>query len=243
VGKSKEDDFFLNQDIYRDVKKGDTIFIDNGKIEGKIIKKSNGQIYIRIKTAQILKDRKGFNVPNRRLNVQQLSKNDLDSIRFAQKINADYIALSFTRDKNDILNLKNHLKGKKIGIIAKIENKEGVDNLDKFIDLVDGIMIARGDLGVELPFEDIPIIQKQILHKCNAKDKMDIVATQMMESMINNSTPTRAETSDVANAILDGANVLMLSGETAIGKYPVKVVEEMTKIALEVEPYVKNGNI
>src|SRR3989338_1426293 len=172
VGFSQDDDFFLNHNIYSDIMENDKVFIDNGKIETKVIKKACGYIHLKTNAGGVLKDRRGVNVPKRRLNVRKLSGRDIEAINFAIKNKAEYIALSFTRDKEDILNLKNKLKGTKIKIIAKIENEEGFKNLDSFIGLCDGIMVARGDLGVEMPLEDIPIIQKEIINKCNKKMKM-----------------------------------------------------------------------
>ncbi|MDD5054432.1 MAG: pyruvate kinase, partial [Candidatus Nanoarchaeia archaeon] len=166
---------------------------------------------------------------------------DLQGLKFAVKNDAGFIALSFTRSKDDVLLAKKKLKSEKVKIIAKIEDQEGVDNFDEILKVADAVMVARGDLGIEIESEKVPMIQKELIKKCNLSGKPVIVATQMMESMINNPTPTRAETSDVANAIIDGADCLMLSGETSMGKYPKQTVNAMSKICVNTEKNYVSG--
>src|SRR5205085_4622316 len=185
----------------------------------------------------ILKPRKGINLPGMKLSLPSLSEKDYQDLDFALTHRVDFIALSFVRQAKDIFELRNYIlaKGFDKNIIAKIEKPDAVINFDEILDASDGIMIARGDLGVELPPQEVPSIQKNIIRKCNSKGKMVITATQMLESMINNPVPTRAETSDVANAVWDGTDVVMLSGETSVGKFPIESVEMMHDIIIETE--------
>jgi pyruvate kinase len=185
----------------------------------------------------VLKSHKGINLPGARLSLPSLSKKDRDDLRFGAEQNIDYIALSFVRTAEDILLTRRFIRslGVNIPIIAKIEKPEAILNLNGIIDVSDGIMVARGDLGVEMSPEKVPLLQKRIIEACHWAEKPVITATQMLESMIEDPQPTRAETSDVANAILDGTDCVMLSGETAVGKYPVQAVEVMARIALQVE--------
>jgi pyruvate kinase len=180
----------------------------------------------------LLKERKGINVPDVQLNFKGLTAKDKADISFCVENKVDYIAQSFVRNKDDILILKAHLKNclRKCQIIAKIENREGIKNIDGIIKVCDGIMVARGDMGISVPIYEVPVIQKEIIKKCNRSKKFVITATQMLESMTENHIPTRAEVSDVANAILDGSDYLMLSAETAVGLYPVDCVDMMNKI-------------
>ncbi|MFT4311153.1 MAG: pyruvate kinase [Candidatus Woesearchaeota archaeon] len=231
---------YFSYDFYEKINVKDTIFFDNGQIEGKVTEKNGDSITVKFFEDCLIKPNKGVNIPNKTLGIPSLSKRDKEYIEFAKEQNIDYIALSFVRYKKDVEDLKKLIKGTEIGIISKIENHQGIENIDEIIDSSDGIMIARGDLGVEIPEQRIPILQKNIIQKCNQKAKISIVATQMLESMIYNKIPTRAEVSDVANAILDGADVVMLSGETAAGKYPEKSVRVMDKVAREVEDETPN---
>lgn len=239
VGFTKEFAFFFSYNILKDVKKGDTVLMRDGVIASTIKKMSKKSITLHFLTGGLLKKNSNVNVVDRRLNLPPLSEKDKECIPFAVKHDLDYIALSFTRDKKDILRVRKMIGKKPIGIIAKIENHEGVENIDEIIEYADGVMVARGDLGVELPLQKIPLIQKDFISKCNQRGKLVITATQMLESMFLNNRPTRAEASDVANAILDGTDALMLSGETASGKHPVSAVAVMTAIAREIEPHVK----
>ena len=227
-------------DFSDDVKKGDSIFFDNGQIMSKIMQKKGKSLLLRFYEDAVIGKNKGVNIPDKRIDIPSLSPKDKDSIRFAIKHKAAYVALSFTRDKKDVQALKKKLKDTGIGVISKIENKQGLENIDDIIEESDGVMIARGDLGAEIPEESIPLAQKDIIRRCNEKAKISIVATQMLETMVNKPIPTRAEVSDVANAILDGADCVMLSGETASGHYPVKSVQVMSKVAARVEAQTSN---
>ena len=217
----------------RDVNIGETILIDDGKIKLEVIETNKTDI---VKAKVIyggpLSSNKGVNLPETKVSLPCLTDEDISNAIFALKHGVDWIALSFVRRASDILDLKDLIKKKKghAGVIAKIEKPEALQEIDQIIDLTDGIMIARGDLGVEVPFDQVPIIQKLIIEKCIINSKPVIVATQMMESMITNFSPTRAEANDVANAVLDGADALMLSGETSIGKYPVETISNMQRI-------------
>ncbi len=213
------------------------ILIDDGDIELKVIKKDKDKLTCKILNSGIIKNNKSLNVPNIYYNLPSLTKKDKLYINYAAENNIDFIAHSFVRNKKDVLEIQKILDKKKssVKIIAKIENQQGVDNIDEILDHVYGIMVARGDLAIEIPSERIPSIQKKIIQKCIKRKKLVITATQMLHTMIENPRPTRAEISDVANAIYDGTDVLMLSGETAYGKYPEEAVTIMSKIAIEIE--------
>ncbi|MCG2726277.1 MAG: pyruvate kinase [Elusimicrobia bacterium] len=214
------------------LKKGFFIFIDDGNICLKIKKILKTKIETEVVAGGYLKERKGVNIPEARLDFPLLNEDDIKDLKFAIKHKVDYIALSFVRSEKEIIAAKSILKSllPNCKIIAKIEAREAVKNIDKIIDASDAIMIARGDMGISFPIYQIPIIQKLIIKKCNLKKKPVITATQMLESMTERFQPTRAEVSDVANAILDGSDYVMLSGESAAGKYPVESVEMMNKI-------------
>jgi pyruvate kinase len=231
---------YFSYDFLKEIKTGDKVFFDNGLIEAIVESKKKESIMIKFSEDCTIKQNKGVNLPNVSLKIPSLSKKDVEAVEFAKKHKIEYIALSFVRNKQDVLHLRKLLGDFEAGIISKIENWEGVKNIDEIIEVSDGIMIARGDLGIEIEEEKIPLIQKDIIAKINQRAKISIVATQMLESMVENKTPTRAEISDVANAILDGADAVMLSGETAAGKYPVHAIKVMNKVALEVEEKVKN---
>jgi len=227
---------------------GDPVLIDDGLIRLRIIEKRTDSVVCIIENGGILKPKKGMNLPGMKLSTQSVTEKDFKDLEFALQHRIDYIALSFVRGANDIHYLRSWLKNKNLlrPIIAKIEKKEAVDDLDNILKAADGIMVARGDLGVELPAEDVPHIQKAIIKECNSVGKLVITATQMLDSMINNPIPTRAEASDVANAVLDGTDVVMLSGETSIGKYPVQTVKMMNKIITKTEemlPALKTDNL
>jgi pyruvate kinase len=233
--------------LSNDVKVGDTILIDDGLIELEvidIIEKTD--IKCIVKNNGTVKDHKGINVPGVKTSLPAVTDKDIQDIKFGIENGIDFIAASFIRKAEDILDIRKILEengANGIQIIAKIENHEGVDNIDKIIQVADGIMVARGDLGVEIFTEDIPIIQKSIIKKCNEVGKPVITATQMLDSMIRNPRPTRAEVTDVANAIIDGTDAIMLSGETAAGKYPIEAVKVMHNIATRTEEYLDYGQI
>lgn len=227
-----------HKELYKSIEEGKRILINDGLIELNVEKVVNKDIVCKVINGGIISDNKGVNIPDTDTNLPSLTSQDVKDIEFAIKNEFDFIAASFIRKAKDIIAVKEILSSKgasNIKVIAKIENREGVDNFDEILEVSDGIMVARGDLGVEIPFEEIPALQKMMCEKCNAQEKIVIVATQMLESMIVNPRPTRAEVSDVANAIYDGASAIMLSGESAAGKYPVESVETMTRIALETE--------
>ncbi len=229
--------FGLNVNIFSKLKKGLRFFINNGLDEGVIENIKDGKVYAVMKNDGELYPNKSISFRDVKLNLPSLTKKDLEGIEFAKKNDIEFIALSFTRNKKDVLYIQEKLKGSSIKVIAKIENQEGVDNFDEIISVADGAMVARGDLGTEIDAENVPIIQKEMIKKCNLMGKPVIVATQMMESMVNNKIPTRAEVSDVANAIIDGADCVMLSAETSIGRYPILVVKTMAKICLNTEKH------
>lgn len=235
--------FHISSDeLYKDINVGDFLLIDDGKIRLDVIDKSAGSFTCKIANSGIIKSRKGVNVPNTKITMPFISKKDEADIRYAAKANVDMIALSFVREKNDILAVKKIMKDENkenIELIAKIENQEGVDNLDDILEVVDGIMVARGDLGVEVSTQLVPIYQKKIIAKANELGKPVITATHMLESMMNSPRPTRAEANDVANAILDGSDAIMLSGETAAGEYPIESVLTMDTIAKAIEDTIK----
>ena len=224
--------------LYQDVKPGTHILIDDGLIDMEVQRLEGKNIVCRVINSGKARDNKGVNVPNTELHMPFISSKDKDDILFAIREDFDFIAASFTRSAEDILEIRKLLKANgrnNIHIIAKIENQQGIDNLDEILEVSDGVMVARGDLGVEIPLENVPVVQKEIIQKAYCAGKQVITATQMLESMMKNARPTRAEVTDVANAIYQGTSAVMLSGETAAGKYPVEAVKMMAKIALRIE--------
>ena len=224
--------------LAEDVVEGDIILIDDGLVGLKVENVVGEEIHCVVENSGIVKNHKGVNVPGVKINLPALTPKDISDIEFGITQGIDFIAASFVRKASDVLAIREVLENNNatdIQIISKIENQEGVDNLDEILQVSDGLMVARGDLGVEIPTEDIPIVQKQMIKKCNALGKPVITATQMLDSMIRNPRPTRAEVTDVANAIYDGTDAIMLSGETAAGKYPVEAVKVMAAIAKRIE--------
>lgn len=222
----------------KEVYEGVTILIDDGKIAMKVEKVIEKDIYCRVLNGGKVSDNKGINIPDVSLSMEYISPIDREDILFGVKEGIDYVAASFVRSADDIKRLRSLLDehgGSDVKIIAKIESTEGITNFEEILKSSDGIMIARGDMGVEIPFERLPGIQKNIIRRCLQSGKLAITATQMLESMIDNPTPTRAEITDVANAVFDGTGAVMLSGETAAGSYPVEAVKAMTKILLQAE--------
>ncbi len=220
-----------------DVKEGDTIMVADGLIALRVLSTGNRDINCLVVNGGELTSQKGVNVPGGAYNLPAVTDKDIQDIRFGVEQKLDYIAASFIRKSADVLSIREVIEkaGGSLDIIAKIESRKAVDNLDDIIKVSDGIMVARGDLGVEIPVEEVPLVQKVIIGKCNLLGKPVVTATQMLESMINNPRPTRAEASDVANAIFDGSDALMLSGETAAGKHPLEAVETMARIAERAE--------
>ncbi len=223
--------------LHRDLKPGGTVLIDDGLIVLEVKKISGRDIYCQILHGGKLKSYKGLNTPETKINLPAISDEDHEDIIKALEYEVDFLAASFTRNADDVLEIRRLIEehSGSILILAKIESREGVDNFDHILEVSDGIMVARGDLGVEIPPEEVPLLQKSFIKKCNRAGKPVITATQMLDSMIRNPSPTRAEASDVANAIFDGTDAVMLSGETAIGRFPVEAVETMSSIASHTE--------
>lgn len=222
----------------QDVKVGELILIDDGKIHLKVTSTNQvDEVRATIVSGGTLSSKKGVNLPNTKISLPCLTKKDLRDLDFVLEHDFDWVGLSFVRSVTDIVELKEIIKSKnkKTRVIAKIEKPEAIREIDNIIDVTDGLMVARGDLGVELPMEQVPLLQKMMVRKCINASKPVIIATQMMESMITSYTPTRAEVNDVANAVMDGADAVMLSAETSVGKYPVKVIEIMRRVITEVE--------
>jgi pyruvate kinase len=224
--------------LARDVKPGDQILIDDGKIELKVLATDRDtEVDVEVVYGGLVKPRKGINLPDSEVSAPSMTEKDIEDLKFGLANDVDWIALSFARKADDIRFIKNLIAeaGKTTRVVAKIETPDGLRNIDEIIALTDAVMVARGDLGVEVKMEEVPMAQKMIIEKCNKAGKPVIVATQMMESMITAPRPTRAETSDVANAVLDGADAVMLSAETAVGAYPAEVIRSMVGTILSVE--------
>jgi len=225
------------KDIVKDAKKGDVILIDDGNLELITEEVNADHLVTKVIHGGILKSRKGINLPMSKVSAPSMTEKDEEDLQFGLEQEVDWVALSFVRTAEDIYSLKRTIEksGKHTKVVAKIEKPEALQNIDAIIEATDAIMVARGDLGVEIPMENVPIAQKRMVKKCNALGKPVIIATQMMESMIENPRPTRAETNDVANAVLDGADALMLSAESASGKFPVEAVKAMATTIAAVE--------
>lgn len=228
------------KEFAQDVKAGETVLLDDGKLSFKVLS-TNGKDTVECEIIQggPLSNKKGLNLPNTKVSLPALSEKDLADLEFALSHNVDWIGLSFVRNAVDVVQLKELIKksGKHAKVVSKIEKPEAVEQIDEIIHETDAVMVARGDLGVEMPLHEVPLIQKMIVKKCVVAAKPVIVATQMMESMITNATPTRAEVTDVANAVLDGADAVMLSGETSVGKFPVDAIRIMNNIVSEAEKF------
>ncbi len=235
---TKEKMYVTYEELAKDVYKGQRILIDDGKMELRVISTNNhDEVMTEVMNDGVISSKKGINLPDTVISAPALSAKDMEDLQFIFKHNINWIALSFVRTSEEIQHLKGIIQFNKhhAKIIAKIERPEAIDNIDDIIRTTDAVMVARGDLGVEMPVERIPILQKSIVNKCRNASKPVIIATQMMESMMSNPMPSRAEVTDVANAIFDGADALMLSGETAMGNFPVKVVETFTRIIESIE--------
>ncbi len=226
------------ENLAQELSVGDTVLVNNGLQIFEVKEIRGKEVICEIKAGGVLSDRKSMNFPNKVMKNEYLSEQDKDDILFGIRNGVDFIAASFVSRKSDVVAIRELLDangGKDIDIIAKIENRSGVDNIDEICEVADGIMVARGDLGVEIPFVEVPAVQKFLISKCRLLGKRVITATEMLESMIQNPRPTRAEISDVANAVYDGSSAIMLSGETAAGKYPVEAVRNMAEIAVYTE--------
>ncbi len=220
-----------------DLSVDDIVLIDNGEIHLKVFEKRQNQLYCEVLTEGVLGSRRHINLPGVRVNLPALTEKDLKDIELGIDLDVDFFAMSFVREAKDILKLKKIINDRKTSqkIIAKLEDQQGISNLDEIIDTADAVMVARGDLGIECPYEELPIIQRRMVKQCIRKGKPVIVATHMLESMIENPSPTRAEITDVANAVFEQADAIMLSGETSTGKYPVQCIELMDRIARRIE--------
>lgn len=240
AGDVEENSLMVNYaDLITDMKVGDRLTVDNGLINLEILEKHDRVMRCKVIDGGVLKSKRHVNLPGIRVNLPAITEKDRKDILFGMEAGVDFIALSFVREASDVAQLNELLgdKAGKIKVISKIENQEGVDNLEEIIDASDGIMVARGDLGVEVDFWELPNIQRRIVRLCAQKGKRTIVATHLLESMIENPMPTRAEVTDVANAVYEEADAIMLSGETTVGKYPIKCVEAMARIATTIEQH------
>ncbi|RZM06706.1 MAG: pyruvate kinase, partial [Pedobacter sp.] len=230
---------YITYDTFpKDVKAGEIILLDDGKLQMRVISTNlEDEVVCEVVHGGILTSRKGVNLPNTKVSIPSLTIEDRKNLEFVLENDVEWIGLSFVRNAADIIELKEIIKqrGKSARVIAKIEKPEAIANIDEIIAVSDGIMVARGDLGVEMPMEEVPLLQKMIVNKCRAASKPVIVATQMLESMITTPRPTRAEVNDVANSVLDGADAVMLSGETSVGEFPLIVIETMQKIIQNIE--------
>lgn len=229
--------------LVKDVRLKDKVLLDDGNITLVALSKTKHSVRFKVVEGGILKNNKGINLPGIPLSVSSITQKDKIDFKFMLEHGVDYVALSFVRDDQDILTLKKMAKGRDIPVIAKIEKPEAVDNIDKILKVTDVVMVARGDLGVEIPIEMVPGVQKKVISACKHRGIPVITATQMLESMIQNTRPTRAETTDVFNAIIDGSDAVMLSGETASGQYPVEAVKVMSAIALEAEEVLRKNYV
>jgi pyruvate kinase len=237
----KGEQISFNHNFIDYMKVGDAVLIDNGRIRAEVTEKGKGTLRLLVKNGGVIADGKGVNVPNKQLPLPTLSARDRKLIDFAKEHEIEVLALSFTRNAKDVSNLRSAADGFKGAVISKIENFEGIRNFAEILEASEGIMVARGDLGVEIEPERVPLVQKSLIRRCNQNGKTVVTATEMLESMMHQPTPTRAEVSDVANAILDGTDATMLSGETAVGEYPVEATAMMARIALEAEKAAKSS--
>ncbi|MFP4005337.1 MAG: pyruvate kinase [Candidatus Hadarchaeia archaeon] len=231
-------DIAFTHDIGEEIEIGDEIYIDNGRLKTRVVSKKSNSVVVEVLVGGLISDGKGITVPKREFNTPALTKESVRLLALAQELDIDLIALSYTRSPEDIEMIKERLDGGDMGVFAKIESSEGLKNFQDILEVSDGVIVARGDLGLEISLERVPMAQKYIIDECNSKGIPVVTATEMLESMIEKNSPTRAEVSDVANAILDGTDAVMLSGETSIGKHPIDSVAVMSRIAKEVESEV-----
>ena len=225
------------QGLTRDVNVGDTVLMDDGLLQVKVMQKSRTALEVQVVEGGLLREKKGVNLPGTEITGEVFTRKDREDLMLGIRLGIDYVAMSFVRSGDDICRIKRWLKKQNadIPVIAKIENRQSLENIDGIIEASDGLMVARGDLGVEVPMENVPMIQKELIQKCNNAMKPVITATQMLESMTEHMAPTRAEAADVANAVLDGTDALMLSAETSVGKHPVAALKMMDKIVVAAE--------
>jgi pyruvate kinase len=225
--------------LHGDVREGDQVLIDDGKVRLRVTAVEGTEVHTRVEVGGRVSDHKGINLPGVPVSVPAMSEKDIEDLRWALHLTVDFVALSFVRSARDVEDVRQVMReeGVMLPVIAKIEKPQAIDNLDEVVKAFDGFMVARGDLGVECPLEDVPFLQKRVVEKARRNAKPVIVATQMLESMISNPAPTRAEASDVANAVLDGADAVMLSGETSVGEYPIETVRTMARIITSTEDH------
>jgi pyruvate kinase len=241
--------FMSYQQFPKDVMPGEQVLVDDGKIEFQVVETDRrSTVLLRVVNGGVLAPRKGVNLPNTRLSLPSLTKKDIEDVQYILHYDVHWIALSFVRQVKDIVELKEIIRksGKNVKVVAKIEKPEAVENFSEILEQTDAVMVARGDLGVETPFDEVPVLQKELVRRCIVSGKPVIIATQMMEGMISNLMPTRAEATDVSNAVLDGADAVMLSGETSVGKYPVEVIRSMNKVISATERsgfYLKHDHL
>ncbi len=241
---SEKDAIYINDPyLHEDIQPQEPMFLSNGEIELKVLDKKGTLIKAQVIRGGTLYSRKGVNLPETDLTTRGLTNKDIDDVVFGAKIGVDYMAMSFVKDAQDLLNLKKRIAGTSIKIVSKIERKMAIMKLDEIISESDVIMVARGDLGIEVPIEEVPLLQKDMIRRATKKGVPSIVATQMLMSMVDHPHPTRAEISDVANAVLDGAWAVMLSDETAFGKYPVEALEYLAKTVRRVEKFQQEESI
>ncbi len=223
----------LMPEVLTSLSEGQRVLLGDGLIELTVVGKKRGEVRCRVKVGGTLRSHQGFHAPDAKLPISTVTAKDLYDLRFGLRHGVDWVAMSFVRSAKDLEPLRREIKraGKRVSLMAKIEKHEAIERLPEIIEAVDGVMVARGDLGIELPLDRVPVLQKRIIHCCNAAGKPVVTATQMLETMIENPRPTRAEVSDIANAVLDGTDAVMLSGETAIGRYPVEAVKVMARVA------------
>src|SRR3990172_442029 len=240
IGSTDKDPIYpiTYPELYKEITAGQLILIDKGETKLVLKRIEDGKIYASVVNGTVIKGGKGMNFPGAKLSNPALTPRDIEQIAFCVKDNWEFVAASFVRNAEDVRTVRKHLEGSSTRLISKIEDQQGADNFDEILKESDGIMVARGDMGAEIPIERLPILQKEFIYKCNQAAKPVITATNMLESMIEKPLPTRAEITDVANAVLDGTDALMTSGETSGGKYPLESVETMSKIAVENEKYL-----
>jgi len=228
--------------LHTDVKKKDVILIDDGQIELVVTNVDGRKIYCNVVRGCDLYPRKGVNLPFTETTTSALTEKDKNDLKFVLTMDPDWIAISFVQNRKDVINLRELIGKSKVKVMCKIERAKAIDNINDIIDVADGIMVARGDLGVEIPFQKLPIIQKQIIKRCNYVEKPVVTATQMLASMTKASIPTRAEVSDIANAVFDGTDAVMMSNETTVGQYPLEALKVMEKVVDETERYLFHRN-
>lgn len=240
LGSSEADPIYpaTYPELYKDIAAGQILLVDKGVTTLEVTKVADAKIYCKVINGSVIASGKGMNTPGAKLNNPPITKRDIEQLKFIVEDNWDFVAASFVRNAHDVELVREQLGDSNVKIIAKIEDQQGIDNIDEILEIADGIMIARGDMGSEMPYERLPMMQKELIFKCNQAAKPVITATNMLESMTENIMPTRAEITDVANAVLDGTDAIMTSAETTSGKYPIETMQAMTRISSETEKYI-----